>query len=443
SDWMDRSAATVPGATDLAWNPYTVATRIGWWVRSYLTIGTRRWQEWSEFHDRFLQNLWQQAAYLEDHLEWDLRGNHLLRDALGLAWAGRFFQDSEADRWLEKAAELISDQIPEQILPDGGHFERSPMYHLKVMEDLLTAALLLRDESTITEIRHAWRRMADYAVWVRHPDGEIPLLNDSSFKGACDPATMLELGGQIGARLEEMSPLGGQHFAETGLMVWHGDPWSFFFDVGPIGADCQPGHAHADSHTIEVSFEGQRLIVDPGTHGYDDDERRRYDRSTEAHNTVSVAGKDSSEVWDIFRAGRRAVTDQVRADFTNRGALCTARHDGYRFISADLRHERRVSAFNSGELTISDRVTGSGRHDLRGGYLIAPGWSASAEDSGWMLRSGNRGVRVKVDLPESVRKTEEHRRYHPEFGRELTVVRLGWAGSPRLPAKIQFEMVKA
>ena len=37
-----------------------------------------------------------------------------------------------------------------------------------------------------------------------------------------------------------------------------------------------------------------------------DDERRRYDRSTAAHNTVSIDGTDSSEVWQIFRVGRRA-----------------------------------------------------------------------------------------------------------------------------------------
>jgi hypothetical protein len=30
-----------------------------------------------------------------------------------------------------------ADRLPEQILPDGGHFERSPMYHATLLEDLL------------------------------------------------------------------------------------------------------------------------------------------------------------------------------------------------------------------------------------------------------------------------------------------------------------------
>src|SRR5262249_33119530 len=142
SDWMERCAAGLPGTRPLAWNAYAIATRIGWWVRSFCFLGRPRFEAWGRFGKEFLPSLWQQAAYLRNHLEWDLRGNHLLRDAVGLAWAGRFFAGKRAGEWLAAATDLAVRQTREQVLPDGGHFERSPMYHLEVMEDVVALSFL-------------------------------------------------------------------------------------------------------------------------------------------------------------------------------------------------------------------------------------------------------------------------------------------------------------
>src|SRR5262249_27620124 len=158
----------------------------------------------------------------------DLLANHLLRDAAGLAWAGRFFAEPEAARWLRTATRLAAEQAAEQVLPDGGHFERSPMYHLHVMEDFLTLALLVEDPLVREELRTAWRRMAEHLAWARHPDGEVPLFNDGGLRAACEPGRMLELGRSLGVDVDAGPRRGGHHFPDTGLAVWHGDPWTVF-----------------------------------------------------------------------------------------------------------------------------------------------------------------------------------------------------------------------
>lgn len=436
SDWLERCRLFAPGSRDLAWNPYAVATRLGWWIRAYRAIPERRWGAWPDFRKRFITSLWQQAAYLRGHLEWDLRGNHLLRDAVGLAWAGRFFEGPAADGWRSVAAEITASQVREQVLPDGGHFERSPMYHGQVMEDLLTIALLLDDKTLTATIREAWGKMANYLVWVRHPDGEIPLLNDSALGVGADPESLLHLGGQIGVSVDPKPPRGGHHFEDTGLVVWHGDPWTLFFDAGPVGAPLQPGHAHADTFTLECSFEGKRLIVDPGTYGYDDDSRRGYDRSTDAHNTVTIDGKDSSEVLGIFRVGRRATPTGVHVEFAPRAALAAGTHDGYDFLAGDLRHERGVRAYNGGELGITDRILGPGRHEIRGGLLLEPSWTVKEEVMGWVVSRGARKVRVRVVSTGEPKLSRQTRDYHPEFGRELRTSRLCWSVTGSLPQEI-------
>ena len=47
-------------------------------------------------------------------------------------------------------------------------------------------------------------------------------------------------------------------------------------------------------------------MVDTGISTYDKTPRRQYERGTSAHNTVTIGGKDSSEVWGGFRVGKRA-----------------------------------------------------------------------------------------------------------------------------------------
>jgi uncharacterized heparinase superfamily protein len=427
-DWITRCPVEAPGARHLAWNAYAVATRITWWVRAgraYPPLHT----------DAFLRSLWEQAAYLRDHLEYDLRANHLLRDAVGLVWAGRFFGGDRAAEWLQTGTKLAVEQVAEQVLPDGGHFERSTMYHLHVMEDVLTLAVLAEDPAARKIFRDTWQRMAEYAAWCRHPDGQIPLFNDAALNGASTPNHLLALGESIGVPVDSNPRAGGRYCPDTGLAVWHGGPWSVFFDVGPLGPDYQPGHGHADTLIIECSYRGRRLFVDPGTYAYDDDSTRGYDRYTAAHNTVTLDGRDSSEVWHVFRVGRRAKPTDVAVEFVGHGMTATAGHTGYDHLPGRLRHVRRVVVEPAG-ITITDTVGGRGTHTVEGGYLLSPEWSAQPAGEGWTVRTGTNAVRVTIHGPAGLRLSTEPRPYHPEFGKEEATTRLMWRYDGPLPVVV-------
>ncbi|MEA1952374.1 MAG: alginate lyase family protein, partial [Planctomycetota bacterium] len=315
ADWIANCDLAAEGSRDLAWNSYAISTRLGWWCRLYHRLGGEGRKNWCELENKFLASLWQQAAFLSGHIEWDLRANHMLRDAVGLAWAGRFFAGSEAEQWLQAATEMALSQADEQVLADGGHFERSPMYHVHAMDDFLVLGTLIEEPRARQSIRETWQKMAEFLAWTRHPDGQIPLFNDGGLNGACHPREMLWAGCRaFGVDVDAQPRKGGKLFESFGLVAWHGEPWSMFFDVGPVGVDYQPGHAHADTLSIEASFEGERLFIDPGTFGYDNDDARRYDRATVSHNTLCVDATDSSEVWHIFRVGRRARPTDVNCD---------------------------------------------------------------------------------------------------------------------------------
>ncbi|MBN2294571.1 MAG: alginate lyase family protein [Pirellulales bacterium] len=441
-DWITNCDLVAEGSRDLAWNAYAISTRIGWWCRLYHLLGVEGRKNWGELENTFLRSLWRQTAFLGDHIEWDLRANHVLRDAVGLAWAGRFFGGSQADEWMQSATKIALSQAAEQVLPDGGHFERSPMYHVHAMEDFLTLGSLV-DESAAREIlRETWRKMADMLAWMRHPDGQVPLFNDGGMNGACHPRDMLKAGCKV-LRLEvDIKPRkGGKLFENFGMVVWHGQPWSLFFDVGPVGVDYQPGHAHADTLTIEASFEGERLFVDPGTFAYDNDEKRYYDRSTMSHNTLCVDSTDSSEVWHIFRVGRRAHPIGVSCDTTDNTLRATGSHDGYYHLDGRPCHTRRVEITDQGCLVIVDEISGRGRHSLEGGLLLAPGWTARKYDDSWEIVRHDKRVYAKLEADNVTAETLV-RPYSPEYGRRLDVQRLAWRSFVELPYKLTWRIEK-
>lgn len=407
NDWLDRCDATQPGARDLAWNAYAIATRLGAWAQLW------RAMEQGDALSRkrlFLESCWRQAAYLSDHIEWDLRANHVLRDAVGLLWAGRFLTGDEPRRWLEQGTALAVDQAREQVLPDGGHYERSPMYHLHAMEDIAAAAMLVDDPSARHELQTTHERMADYLRHVIHPDGRIALFNDAAFNGAILGQTLQPAGG-------------GRYFPDTAMITWQGDPWTVFFDVGAAGPDEQPGHAHAGTLSIECSWRGSRLFVDPGTYGYDHNDTRRYDRSTAAHNTVTIDAQDSSECWHIFRVGRRARVKEVRFSTTSEGMTAEASHDGFR-----NRVHRRELVVSGGVLTLRDHLTVDRKCQIRGSLLIGPDWQVIGHSKiGWRLRGPPGQVEILVQGPAGLGLDHQPGAYHPEFGIERQTRRLSWS----------------
>ena len=127
-DWIERNP---PGTPD-AWEPFPVSLRIVNWVKLLLR---------PEYRERpnaaWLNSLHQQALWLERNLEKHLLANHYFKNGKALLFAGLFFAGADADRWLRKGARIVGGEIGEQILPDGGHFERSPMYHAMILEDCL------------------------------------------------------------------------------------------------------------------------------------------------------------------------------------------------------------------------------------------------------------------------------------------------------------------
>jgi len=123
--WIDEN----PPAKGVGWDPYPTSLRIVNWIK-WALCG-------NPLSIHALESLKLQTDYLSKRIEWHLLGNHLFANAKALVFSGLFFSGEVAERWLDTGFSIIDRQVSEQILADGGHFERSPMYHSIILEDVL------------------------------------------------------------------------------------------------------------------------------------------------------------------------------------------------------------------------------------------------------------------------------------------------------------------
>jgi uncharacterized heparinase superfamily protein len=407
---MARWLAENPPGRGTGWEPYPTSRRIVSWIKWALGGG--------RLSPGATESLAAQARWLARRMEWHLLGNHLWANAKALVFAGCFFGGPEAERWLARGARVLLAQLGEQVLPDGGHFERSPMYHALALEDVLdllnaaSAWPACLPASLVNRLQRAAPEMLRWLACVSHPDGDIALLNDSAFGVA---PTWRELGAYAErlALAPAAAPGPLEHLRDSGYASATRGPFWLVADVGPLGPDYQPGHAHADSLSFELSAFGARWLVDSGCSTYGVGAERSRQRGTAAHNTVLVDGHDSSEVWSSFRVGRRARPRDVSVTTEGDRALIRGAHDGYAWRGV---LHRRELALGPRALMVSDRLEGSFRRAESRLHLHPEVQLEQLGPSQVRLRRDGRALLVRAD---AARLSSVVSSWHPGFNRSL------------------------
>ncbi len=332
--WLDSS----PAGPGVPWHPYVTSTRIGNWVAA-LSL------EPGLASPRVGESLRRQLAYLRRNIEDDILGNHLLRNAKALVLGGTAVSDAAA---VQRGLQLLRRELPEQVLSDGGHYERSPAYHRLVLRDLLELRAFAPLEAEVA-------RMESFAASSSRPDGAPALFND----GGLDIAPTLAL----------PSPPELAIHRETGyVFLRRGRCW-LAFDCGAPAPAFLPAHAHADALSFQLWVDGRPVVVDPGTSTYEPGAIRARERGTEAHATVAVDG-DQFRVWGSFRSGPLPSVRLVRAD----------EHQliGEAVLPGGVRVVRSLR-LSDNELVVEDQVLGAGLHDVVSSIPLAPAASVHVE----------------------------------------------------------------
>lgn len=345
-DWIEKNNSS----RSETWEPYVVSRRLCNWVMWLQSSN----EPGDPYADCILQSVTGQCRRLLIDLEYHIQANHLLENLRALFVATVFLAERQGElsneletRLTFCAKELIS-QIRTQFFADGGHFERSPMYHLEMLDAVEAVRLANRrllqfaePESRLTKQARILETLCedkvpllrDWLAVMTHPDGKIAQFNDATL---C--AGISRQGRTMNYLLDS-----------SGFFVRRTDDSYFVMSCGEPAPAFQPGHTHCDIMSFELSLNHKRCIVDTGIGSYQNAKIREECRRTSAHNLPLIEHAEQSDIWAQFRIGKRA--EVVHSHFDSE-------HNRFEIEMLDQFNQRfrREVVFAADSIRVRDRM---------------------------------------------------------------------------------------
>ncbi len=361
-----------------AWEPLACARRLSSWLGCYEFFAA---SAEIDFRHRLLIGIAQQAQHLCRALPAGLAGADLIAAAKGLILAGSALAEGAA--WRDKGLAILKRELARQILPDGGHVERSPSGHMAVLRDLIDARGTLArawppgaaPEAAQT-LSTAIEAMAPVLRMFQHGDGGLALFNGGLEEDGWLVDLVLQRAGGPRRPIDGAPESGFQRLSAGRTLV--------LVETGaapPRGLDrC----AHAGTLSFELSAGRERLIVNCGARP-DDPTWRAALRATAAHSTLVLGDSNSAEV--LARGiGRGARILHCRREDEGGRTWLDAAHEGY-VRSFGVIHRRRLYLSpDGGDLRGEDRLDPKGNRVPSGPFALRfhlhPGVRASLAQGG-------------------------------------------------------------
>jgi uncharacterized heparinase superfamily protein len=409
-DWIENHRAGI------GWDPHPISLRLLCWGKLLLTPGALESDETLRAEMR--RSMAEQADVLARGLEVRLQANHLLTNLIALVWTRMLLEEDERSAGEDHVGSLVRE-IADQIRPDGGHEERSPMYHSLLLENLLDLRNLglvnptrISDELMEVLLEAVSRMLAALDLYTL-PDGRIALLADSAFDVAAEPALLRDYAARLGVDVKTHS--GAGCLPQTGYVRLCAGAFDLLASVAGPSPAHQPGHAHCDALAFELAVDGVRLVTDTGLYEYLPGLKRDRARATASHATLQIDGEEQAEIWAAHRVGGRPEVALMAWDESG-SAEATCR--GW---SRKATLHRRLFTITSDGVAILDHVDGPSR-TIRSCFPIDPLWQVERTASGARaIREDGSGARrvVDIELPGALDWSLERAPYYPSFGCEV------------------------
>lgn len=354
-----------------------------------------------EFREKIYKEIYIQYRFLLDNRETHLLGNHYFENLKAIIIASRFFGEEDVTK---KHLVKFFKQIRAQILPDGMHEELSLMYHRIILEDILRVykAIAPDMKKEAEMLADTVRNMLSCSEALSKGMGKTPFFNDSADGVAKEQTCLAAACKSVCGCCPEIEDA----FENAGYYKLYDGDAALMFDAGRIGPDYNPGHGQCDCLSFELSYKNKPVFVNSGTYRYQS-ERRPYFRSTKAHNTAMLEGREQSECWQEHRVAGR-ISD-VSCELVQNGYI-----GSYKSCHGDL-HTRRIMLAEN-KLTVLDSFkTGSAK--IAHSYLhIAPGYSAEEADGEIIIKKDSFECSLKaLGCGYTIHRDGELCDYSPEF----------------------------
>jgi hypothetical protein len=351
--------------------------------------------------DRITASLWQHLRFIEAHSEFSflVRSNHYLANIVGLTTLSAYLRGPGMERRLEKYGRAVQREILLQTYFDGGDREASTGYHVLKAQMFLHSLQVQRRRGLAIdaafELRlqkmFLWMALLADSKWeLPHlgdcDNGRVELLREDIEQALLPPSARHSLrvhslwreGADL-LHIPEPVPKAVEISPASGIAVFRSANASVVFCAMPNGLEGKGSHTHCDKLSLVLRLGELELFCDPGSRGYTRSaEIRNADRSTAAHNTLTIDGADQNilnHALDcLFRSGNEASVSAM----TRSQDGVEAAHYGYKRFG--IVHRRAV-ALAENSLLVRDSVTGAGEHMLDVRWIVGPEWHVIPEIS--------------------------------------------------------------
>lgn len=412
--------------------------------------------------------------------------NHLVAEAAALFILGSLMPELPGSvRWRAYGERELERAAADQIAPDGVGREQSPAYLALTLEWLLLCGDLGRRLGKPFSSTY-WQRISragEFLKWITDSGGHQPRIGDDddshvfgngmgieptvnsvmgciatavSEPAIAPPVPVSHLRNALFAQpqADNIWPAGMKHFAHGGYTVDRQPARGpvpdhlLVFDHGDLGYLSIAAHGHADTLAVWLHVGGRPVLIDAGTYLYHaGHEWRDHFRGTVAHNTLTLAGENSSEISGPFNWARKAEARVVAQDGGQESWSVTAEHDG--FLDAHrVRHLRKVARVSVNEFTLTDMLAGGrGDHRVEIGFLVSPDFQVEARGTGFAVLSGKQPVLTLMNESglsgwvETGRTRPERGWHSPSFGVRQPAPRIVFAGQLAADEPASFRLV--
>jgi len=371
-----------------------------------------------------LQTLENHGIWLERYpSKYSSANNHATAEGLGLFLLGSLCPAfASAKRWKTKGWDLLCQSCLNPILSDGSGAEQAISYTAFTLE-MLMLGLVVAEQGSIPDYYPGRIRMSgEYLRWFTDKGGNQPHIGDndnarvlgmympderyvnsvlSAIAALTKRADLVPPCPALDLRhflfgfppAASENPLGTRSFHEGGYSVGRHiikeKELLIAFDHGELGYLSIAAHGHADALAFWLHLDDQPVFVDAGTYLYHAGGTwRDYFRSTQAHNTLSINGEDSSIMAGNFNWSKKARAKLVKSDYAKDYWSVTAEHDGYQKRFGVL-HQRKVKVGYNGIITLVDSLTGKGSHPVGIGFMLHPDLRVALKESRASIYKGN------------------------------------------------------
>lgn len=382
------------------------------------------------------QTIYQHGYFIEHLLSrYSSANNHLIGELVGLyALAGVFGFDGASERWEQMARTELETEAERQVSADGVSREQAFHYHLEVLEYLLFAWCIgaANGKPLADSVLQTIRKMTEFVALV-HPGCDLPprigdsdeaTINRLTPSDPSDPysditravRSVLNPGhapctekafwysaicpGSVVPVVETPAAERVVGLPEAGYSVVRDRRLHLIFDAGPLGYPAMAAHGHADALSFCLAINGKWWLVDPGTYTYHrEHDARDYFRGTPAHNTLTVNGRDQSQIGGPFMWVKQA--NAQMGEPVEEGAIVRlwGEHDGYERFG--VRHRRELLLDRKADaLEITDHVQlASGRETtLELNFHFAPDVAVTLENCTANATRAGSADSIRMDL---------------------------------------------